>query len=81
MVDKERRPKAPIADILQGLSELLPQCEQEDIGNTSVPRETFEVYSTPEEGQRLIRFFVRIKQPELRAALIRIAAQMVAARD
>jgi hypothetical protein len=78
MVDKERGPKAPIANILQRLSEFLPQSELEEMGN---PRESFEIYTTPEEGQRLIRFFVRIKQPELRAALIKIAAQMVDMRD
>jgi hypothetical protein len=78
MVDKERGPKVPTANILQHLSEFLLQSELEEMGTTSAPHE---IYATSEEGQRLIRFFVRIKQPELRAALIKIAARMVDARD
>jgi hypothetical protein len=35
-----------------------------------------EIYASPEEGVRLIRAFVGIKQPELRAAIIKIATQL-----
>jgi hypothetical protein len=81
MVDKEREPKSPIANILQRLSEILPQSELEEMGNTSATRGSFEIYAAPDEGQRLIRVFMRIKQPELRAALIKIAARMVDVKD
>jgi hypothetical protein len=36
--------------------------------------------ASPEEGVRLIRAFIRIKQPELRAAIIKLATQMADVR-
>ena len=35
-----------------------------------------EISASPEEGVRLIRAFIRIKQPELRAAIIKLTTQM-----
>jgi hypothetical protein len=45
-------------------------------GNTSFVRAPVEISAPPEEGVRLIRAFIRIKQPELRAAIIKLATQM-----
>jgi hypothetical protein len=36
---------------------------------------SIKIFASPEEGAHLIRAFVRIKQPELRAAIIKIATQ------
>jgi hypothetical protein len=81
MVDQKGGPKSRIAHILQRLSEILPQSEVEEMGNASATGESFEIYAAPEEGQRLIRVFMRIKRPELRAALIKVAARMVDVKD
>ena len=35
-----------------------------------------EIDAAPEEGGRLIRAFIRIKHPELRAAIIKLATRM-----
>jgi hypothetical protein len=35
-----------------------------------------EISASPEEGVRLIRAFIRIKHPELRVAIIKLATQM-----
>ena len=42
--------------------------------------EPIEISASPEEGVRLIRAFIRIKQPELRAAIINLATQMADVR-
>jgi hypothetical protein len=44
--------------------------------NTSLTGAPIEISASPEEGVRLIRAFTRIKQPELRAAIINLATQM-----
>ena len=46
------------------------------IGDTSFNRALTEIYASPEEGVHLISAFIRIKQPELRAAIIKLAMQM-----
>ena len=45
-------------------------------GNTSFVHEPIEISASPEEGARLIRAFIRIKHPELRAAIIKLATQL-----
>ena len=35
-----------------------------------------EIDASPEEGARLIRAFIRIKQPELRATIIKLTTEM-----
>jgi hypothetical protein len=47
-----------------------------DGGNTSFAHAPVEISASPEEGARLIRAFIRIKQPELRAAIIKLTTQM-----
>jgi hypothetical protein len=49
-------------------------------GNTNFVREPIETSASPEEGVHLIRAFIRIKQPELRAAIINLATQIADGR-
>ena len=44
--------------------------------NTSFAHAPVEISASPEEGVRLIRAFIRIKQLELRAAIIKLTTQM-----
>ena len=44
--------------------------------NTSFAHAPVEISVLPEEGVRLIRAFIRIKRPELRAAIIKLTTQM-----
>jgi hypothetical protein len=44
--------------------------------NTSFVYAPIELSASPEEGVRLISAFIRIKQPELRAAIIELVTQM-----
>jgi hypothetical protein len=48
--------------------------------NASLINAPIENPASPEEGVRLIRAFIRIKQPELRAAIIKLATQMADVR-
>jgi hypothetical protein len=48
-------------------------------GDNFVPT-PIEISASPEEGVRLIRAFIRIKQPELRAAIIKLTTQMADVR-
>jgi hypothetical protein len=48
--------------------------------NTSFVPDSIETSASPEEGVRLIRAFIRIKQPELRAAIIKLATQIADGR-
>jgi hypothetical protein len=52
-----------------------------DHGNTNFVHEPIEIRASPEEGVRLIRAFIRIKQPELRAAIIKIVTQIADIRS
>jgi hypothetical protein len=45
-------------------------------GNTSFVHAPIEFSPSPEEGIHLIRAFTRIKQPELRTAIIKLATRM-----
>ena len=76
MKKKEPKPKDSIQNILQRLSEIPPQDVNADSEDTSSASATMEIDATPEEGRRLIRAFIRIKHPELRAALINLATRM-----
>jgi hypothetical protein len=44
--------------------------------NTHLVDVPLEIPASPEEGVHLIRAFIRIKQPELRAAIVKLATQM-----
>jgi hypothetical protein len=76
MKKKERKPKDSIQYILQRLSEIPPQDVNGDGDDTSSASATMEIDATPEEGRRLIRAFIRIKHPELRAAIIKLTTRL-----
>jgi hypothetical protein len=75
MEEKEPKPKSSIQYILERLSEILQQDENAD-ADTSFLSTPTEIDASPEEGARLIHAFIRIKQPELRAAIIKLTTQM-----
>jgi hypothetical protein len=74
MEEKEPKPKDTIQFILQRLSD--PQDANADSAHTSSASATMEIHATPEEGGRLIRAFIRIKHPELRAAIIKLTTRV-----
>jgi hypothetical protein len=79
MKEKETKAKDSIEYILESLLEILSQnkhVDDADGDDTSFVRAPMEIYASPEEGVRLIRAFVGINQPELRAAIIKIATQL-----
>jgi hypothetical protein len=72
MEEKEITKKDSIEYILESIL----RKKHDDRGNTSFVHEPSEISTSPEEGARLIRAFIRIKRPELRAAIIKLATQM-----
>jgi hypothetical protein len=76
MEEKEPKPKDSIQYILERLSEILPQDVSVDGDDTSFTSATTEIDVSPEEGGRLIRAFIRIKHPELRAAIIKLTTRV-----
>jgi hypothetical protein len=79
MEEKETKTKDSIEYILESLLEILSQDKHADVGDRLV-RAPMEIYASPEEGARLIRAFICIKQPELRGAIIKLATQMADVR-
>ena len=63
-------------DSIEYLLEAILRNKSADGGNTSFAHAPVESSASPEEGVRLIRAFIRIKQPELRAAIIKLTTQM-----
>jgi hypothetical protein len=76
MQAKAAHPKDSIEYILQSILVNISQDKRANVRDTSVAREPTEIYASAEEGARLIRAFIRIKQPELRAAIIELATQI-----
>jgi hypothetical protein len=70
MEEKETTAKASIEALLDSH---LPS-KRDDRGNTKFVH-PINIFASPEEGVHLIRAFIRIKQPELRAAIIKLATQ------
>jgi len=62
------------------LASLLKSQSGSDGDKISV-RKSIEIYASPEEGVRLIRAFIKIKQPAFRAALIDLATRMADCKD
>ena len=71
MEEKETTAKTAIEVLLDSL---LPN-KRGDRGNTKFVHEPIKIFASPEEGVHLIRAFIRITQPELRAAIIKLAIQ------
>jgi hypothetical protein len=76
MEEKEAHPKDTIEYILASILEIISQDKRANVCETSLAREPKEIYASAEEGARLIRVFIHVKQPELRAAIIKLATQM-----
>jgi hypothetical protein len=76
MEEKEPKAKDSIQYILERLSEILPQDVNADSDDTISASATREIDATPEEGGRLIHAFIRIKHPELRAAIIKLTTRV-----
>jgi hypothetical protein len=69
MEEKETTTKDSIKSILESVLRI----KHDDGDDTSFIDAPIEIPASPEEGVRLIRAFIRIKQPELRAAIIKLA--------
>jgi hypothetical protein len=78
---REPEPEHSALRILQHISDLLPKEEQADVSDTNFVDAPINIYASPEEGERLIRAFIRIQQPAMRAAIIRLATQMALIKD
>jgi hypothetical protein len=63
-------------DSIEYLLESILRSKHGDGRNTSFVNAPIELSASPEEGVSLIRAFIRIKQPELRAAVIKLVTQM-----
>ena len=72
MEEKETTMKDSIECLLEGLS----RNKHGDDGYIGVVPTPPEISASPEEGVLLIRAFLRIKQPELRAAIVDLATRM-----
>jgi hypothetical protein len=59
-----------------GVLNSLSRRTRADTRDTNFDRTPPEIYASPEEGILLISAFVRIKQPELRAAIIKLTTQV-----
>jgi hypothetical protein len=80
MEEKEPKPRDSIQYLLERLFEMLPKDEHSGVADASFVRPPIEIYASPEEGARLVRAFIRIKPPELRAAIIKLATQIADAK-
>ena len=72
MEEKETTTKDSIEYLLEGLL----RNKHGDDGHASFVHAPIESSASPEEGVLLIRAFLRIKQPEWRAAIINLATRM-----
>jgi hypothetical protein len=78
---REPEPEHSAFRILQKITDLLPKEEQADGSDDTFIDAPINIYASPEEGERLIRAFIRIQQPTMRAAIIRLARQMALIKD
>jgi hypothetical protein len=65
-------------DVSESLLEIISQNRRAN--DTSFAREPTEICASADEGARLIRAFIRIKQAGARAAIIKLVTQMAAVR-
>ena len=72
--EKQANPKDSTENIVESLLEITSQYSRDN--DTSLAREPMEIYASAEEGASLIRVFIRIKQRDARAAIIKLATQM-----
>jgi hypothetical protein len=62
-------------DSIEYLSGSILRSEHSDSSNAGLIDALIDSTASPEEGGSLIRAFIRIKQPELRAAIIKLVTQ------
>ena len=74
MQKKQANPKDSIENIVESLLEITSQYSRANV--RSLAREPMEIYASAEEGASLMRVFIRIKQRDARAAIIKLATQM-----
>ena len=77
MKDKRRKAGDSIDFILENLLESQSSYQE----NKASVHKAIEIYASPDEGVRLIRAFIQIKQTVFRAALIELATRMVDHKD
>jgi hypothetical protein len=80
MEEKQAYPEDSIEYIFASMLDILAQDRLYNVDETILAYDPVEIYASAEDGARLIRAFVRIKQPDLRAAIIKLATQMVDVR-
>jgi hypothetical protein len=78
MEEKEDNLKDSIENIVESLLEITSQYSLAN--GTSFACEPTGIYASAEEGASLVRVFIRIKQPDARAAIIKLATQMAEVR-
>jgi hypothetical protein len=72
--EKQANPKDSTENIVESFLEITSQYSRDN--DTSLAREPMEIYASAEEGASLMRVFIRIKQRDARAAIIKLATQM-----
>jgi hypothetical protein len=65
-----------VKDTMQSILEIFLRSKHGSRSSTSYAHKSMKIYALPEEGVHLIHAFIRIKQPELRAAIIKLVTQM-----
>jgi hypothetical protein len=72
MEEKGTKTKDSMEYILESILKILSRDKHANVGDRLVHAPMV----SPEEGVRLIRAFIRITQPELRAAIIKLVTQI-----
>ena len=65
-----------VKDTMESILEIFLRRKREERSSTRSVHNSTDIYAPPEEGVRLMRAFIHIKQPELRAAIITLVTQM-----
>jgi hypothetical protein len=76
LVGKMEEKEPTTKDSIEYLLESILRSKNIGGGNLNSVRAPIEISASPEEGVRLIRAFICIKQPELRAAIIKLTTQI-----
>jgi hypothetical protein len=69
--------KDTVENTIKAILEIVLRNKLDYHRDARVIHEIDQVYASPEEGVHLIHAFIRIKQPELRAAIIKLTTQLV----
>jgi hypothetical protein len=68
--------KETVEDTIEAILEIVLHNKLDHHTDARVIHEIDQVYASPEEGVHLIHAFIRIKQPELRASIIKLTTQL-----